>query len=422
LRTVRGYFRSRATPIFNLEAMSRRRPTHVGRTSSLSWTVLVLLLLLAGLLGAIVVLLQREAVRNDRQQATTELQSATQVASSLLVPQRAALRARAEKLATSTELRRAAATGDTQALRAIAERNAASLLYRGTRIGRLVAGPRFTTTIVLRSGGVVAARLTLARALRPPDLSLPPKATLVVSSSGAVSDRSRVVAAVPLAAHAWVVASEPVSAVTARSTAYLRRLLVAAFLTFLVGAFVATRLLRPVAAIVDELSERAERDGLTGLVNRRELDERLREELQRAARYEMHLALVLVDVDDFKQLNDRYGHQFGDRVLQAVAGVLASSVRELDVTARYGGEEFAIVLPGTAASGAARVAEHVRVALMELDLEAPDGTRAAVTASFGVADFPSAATLDELVESADRCLYEAKRKGKNRVAAEPVFG
>jgi diguanylate cyclase (GGDEF)-like protein len=403
--------------------MSRRRPTHVGRTSSLSWTVLVLLLLLAGLLGAIVVLLQREAMRNDRRQATTELQSATQVASSLLVPQRAALRARAQRLATTTELRRAVATGDTQALRAIAKRNAAAISYRGARIGRLVAGPRFTTTIVLRSGGVVVARVTLARALRPPHISLPPEATLVVSSSGAASDRSRVVAAVPLAAHAWVVAGEPVSAVTARSTAYLRRLLVAALLTFLVGAFVATRLLRPVAAIVDELSERAERDGLTGLANRRELDERLREELQRAARYEMHLALVLVDVDDFKQLNDRHGHQFGDRVLQAVAGVLASSVRELDITARYGGEEFAIVMPGTAASGATRVAEHVRVALTELDLVAPDGTRAAVTASFGVADFPSSATLDELVESADRCLYEAKRSGKNRVAAaEPVFG
>ena len=383
----------------------------------------MLLLLLAGLLGAIVVLLEREAMRNDRQQATTELQSAAQLASSLLTPQRVALRARAKRLAASSELRHAAAIGDMQTLRAIAERKDAAISYRGARIGRVAAGPRFTTTIVLRSGGAVVARVTLARPLRSPHLSLPPAATLVVATGGAaLADRSHVVAAVPLATHAWVVASEPVSAVTARSRAYLRRLLVAALLTFLLGAFVATRLLRPLAAIVDDLSERAERDGLTGLANRRELDERLREELHRAARYEMHLALVLVDVDDFKQLNDRHGHQFGDRVLQEVAGVLASSVRELDVAGRYGGEEFAIVMPGTAATGAARVAEHVRHALTELDLVAPNGERAVVTASFGVADFPSAGSLDELVARADHYLYAAKRSGKNKVAvADPVF-
>jgi diguanylate cyclase (GGDEF)-like protein len=403
--------------------MSRRRPVHTGRTSSLSWTALVLLLLLAGLLGAIVVLLEHEAVRNDRRQAATELQSAAQVASSLLAADRTTLKAQAQRLAASPELRRATATGDTQALRTIATKHGASISYRGARIGRLAREPRLTTTIVLRSGGTVAARVTLARSVRTPHVSLPSGATLVAASRPAVPDGSNVVAAVPVAPRAWIVASEPVSAVTARSRAYLRRLLVAALLTFLVGGFVATRLLRPVAAIVDELSEKAERDGLTGLANRRLLDERLREELQRAMRYEMHLALVLVDVDDFKQMNDRHGHQFGDRVLQQVAGVLASSVRELDVTGRYGGEEFAIVMPGTAASGAARVAEHVRRALAELDLVAPNGERATVTASFGVADFPSAATLDELVEQADRYLYAAKRSGKNKVAApEPVFG
>jgi len=397
--------------------MTRRRPP------SLSWTALALLLLLAGLLGAIVVVLQREAVRNDRRQAATELQSAAQIAASLLAPQRAALRAEARRLAASPGLRRAAATGDTQALRAIAKQNRASISYRGARIGRLASAPRLTTTLVLRSGGTVAARVTLARSLRQPHVSLPPAATLVVASANAVSDGSRVIAAVSLAPHAWLVASEPSAAVTARSRAYLDRLLVAALLTFLVGAFVATRLLRPVAAIVDELSEKAERDALTGLANRRQLDERLREELQRAVRYEMHLALVLVDVDDFKRMNDGHGHQFGDRVLQEVAGVLARSVRELDVTGRYGGEEFAIVMPGTAAAGAARVAENVRHALTELDLVAPNGEHVTVTASFGVADFPSAATLDELVERADESLYSAKRSGKNRVAvAEPAFG
>jgi len=265
--------------------------------------------------------------------------------------------------------------------------------------------------------------VTLARHLRPPHVALPPGATLALTPQRPSSDRSDVAAAVSFAPDAWIVASVRSADVTARSRVYLNRLLAAALLTFLVGAFVATRLLRPVAAIVDELSQRAERDGLTGLANRRMLDERLREELERATRYEMHLALVLVDVDDFKQLNDRHGHQFGDRVLQEVAGVLASSVRELDVAGRFGGEEFALVMPGTSAVGAARVAENVRRALTELELVAPDGERASVTASFGVADYPSASTLDELVAQADGCLYTAKRSGKNRVAArEPAFG
>jgi len=171
------------------------------------------------------------------------------------------------------------------------------------------------------------------------------------------------------------------------------------------------------ARMVGDLSERAERDELTGLANRRALDDRLREEIDRARRYGTHLTLVLIDLDDFKHVNDRYGHQCGDDVLRVVGALLSRSVRELDLAARYGGEEFALVLPGTVADGARRVAEKIRATVGAVEIPAPSAERIRVTASFGMAEFPAWSTVEELIAEADRCLYEAKRHGKNRVMA-----
>lgn len=163
-------------------------------------------------------------------------------------------------------------------------------------------------------------------------------------------------------------------------------------------------------------------DPLTGLANRRSGEELLRSELSRAERFGGELAVVLVDLDGFKDVNDRHGHPFGDVVLCAVARRLSETVREVDVAARWGGEEFCLLLPGTDAAGGAHVAERARLALEEHPLEAPDGTPVRVTASFGVAAFPGHRGEAALVEAADEALYEAKRAGKNRVviAAEPV--
>jgi diguanylate cyclase (GGDEF)-like protein len=158
-------------------------------------------------------------------------------------------------------------------------------------------------------------------------------------------------------------------------------------------------------------------DSLTGLANRRSVEEKLRGEVARAVRSDESMCFVLADIDDFKLVNDRYGHAFGDEVLKEFAAVLAETVRESDAAGRWGGEEFALVLSGTDLNGGMRLAERARAALAARAVLLPDGTRIEVTASFGVAAFPEVPERDLLLEAADSALYEAKRAGKNQVAA-----
>jgi diguanylate cyclase (GGDEF)-like protein len=164
------------------------------------------------------------------------------------------------------------------------------------------------------------------------------------------------------------------------------------------------------------VKQQAVTDELTQLANRRRFTETLATEVRRAERFGDPLALVLMDIDDFKAINDRHGHAVGDRVLQRFADVLRQNVRDFDLPVRYGGEEFAILLPETGLDGGERLARRLQNALARLRVPEIRSDRAPVTASFGVASFPAARSAEELLAEADRALYKAKAEGKNRVA------
>ena len=161
----------------------------------------------------------------------------------------------------------------------------------------------------------------------------------------------------------------------------------------------------------------AYRDELTGLYNYRFLMEYVERELVRGARYGTPVSLVMVDVDDFKKYNDRFGHEAGNEILAAIAKLLSESVRELDLTVRYGGEEFTIVLPSTTKAGAELVAQRARKSIADHDFAGEDPKRGGkLTVSMGLATFPhDASDVDDLIRHADRALYMAKADGKNRV-------
>ena len=166
---------------------------------------------------------------------------------------------------------------------------------------------------------------------------------------------------------------------------------------------------------VEEARREAVTDDLTALYNRRACDKRLAEEVDRAQRYGRPLSVLMVDVDHFKAVNDRYGHPGGDLVLKQVAQRLARQLRQVDVAARYGGDEFMVILPETPGESAALVADRICRAIAAETVAMPSGDEVPVTVSIGVASFPDDAdTRDGLISAADRALYAAKHTGRNR--------
>ncbi|PKN32237.1 MAG: hypothetical protein CVU63_19815 [Deltaproteobacteria bacterium HGW-Deltaproteobacteria-20] len=162
----------------------------------------------------------------------------------------------------------------------------------------------------------------------------------------------------------------------------------------------------------EHFSEASVTDDLTGLINRRAFDQRLSDEVERAVRYKTPLSLVMIDLDGFKEVNDRYGHAAGDALLRATGTLLRSELRATDAAVRYGGDEFALVLPGVHKTGAWAVAEKICASLRQLQAAAgDDGPKVSATASMG----EHCTDASALLESADAALYRAKRAGRNRV-------
>lgn len=167
------------------------------------------------------------------------------------------------------------------------------------------------------------------------------------------------------------------------------------------------------------LYELAMVDGLTGLFMRRYFDARIEEEIERSRRYGTPFSVLMIDVDDFKMLNDEHGHLIGDRVLRSIANTVKAQLRGVDTAARYGGEEIAVILPRSDMVAAYNVGERIRAAIADsrvtTDSEPPKVL--SVTASFGVASYPESKAADgeDLIRRADRALYRAKKTGKNRV-------
>jgi diguanylate cyclase (GGDEF)-like protein len=173
--------------------------------------------------------------------------------------------------------------------------------------------------------------------------------------------------------------------------------------------------------LYEKIEELAITDSLTHLFTRRYSLERLNEEFFRAVNQKLNLSFLMIDVDDFKSYNDKYGHQVGDVILKEIASVIKLSIREIDLLGRFGGEEFICILPETSKEGANFAAERIREAIEAKEIKAYDEVLK-TTISIGLATFPNdASSPAELIDKSDWALYRAKKMGKNRVCSFAVF-
>lgn len=276
-------------------------------------------------------------------------------------------------------------------------------------------------TIILNEGGGVAANRVVDEQDSMSVLAARSHATIV--REGAALGTLSVVAAgerflpspdiaiaVPLITHgnvvgvltAWAVTRVPQTSITALET---------------LAPYAAAQLAS--AKELVQMRTLAERDGLTGLHNRRAFDQHLNAETARFDRYRRPYALVMMDIDHFKKINDQYGHDAGDSVLRDVARCITTSLRDVDVAARFGGEEFALLLPETDKSHAVVIAERIRARVEAARFEWR-GAVIPVTLSAGIAAIPEHdARPEDIVREADQLLYAAKRQGRNRVVHKP---
>jgi diguanylate cyclase (GGDEF)-like protein len=398
---------------------------------------------------ATVHILDANALQNERSRADSALRAQLQGASEELGRLGDDASNRADDLARSPALQHAFIAGDRVTIKRIAAgapgvlfylrrapvagkrppvalTRSISLTVNGKRVGAVVA------TIALNRR--LAARLRQASARARSDRLLIVRERAVVGTGERVQLRGHTVqvggeayrtllSRVPNATGITLFALRPEKAITANVRPYQRRIFYAALGSFALLVLVALTFARPILSTLGDfrrVASQAATDGLTGVANRRSFDDELALEWRRAERVGDSLALVLVDLDDFKSVNDGRGHQAGDAVLRRVATILDSGARQVDLAARYGGEEFALLTPETDLVGATKLAERLRADLEAATIELPNGGELSVTASFGVAVKGELQKPEQLVAAADEALYEAKRNGKNRVvAADP---
>jgi diguanylate cyclase (GGDEF)-like protein len=427
----------------------RHLTDHSSRLPVIRYAVL-LFLLTAALVVAVAVALDRNAERSTWQQNTTALAGGAHVGASAFGALRSNLRVEVSQLATSLPLQRAIVTQNKAQLQQIAAKHHARITVRGRSTGALAPPPHVVSTATITDGVHVLASITVALPLGKDVLTLlrqatplPAHAALLLvrdnhviaggpAGADAAARHGRIMlgttqfavqsAPLPLAHSGMSLASvEPVSAIEVGLRRYRRLVILAALATLALAAALATRLARPLAHVVGEvarLSRQAQTDALTGLANRGGLSDRLDRELARASEDGTRVSFVIADVDNFKSINDVYGHPKGDEIIRAVAQAIAGAVREIDLAARYGGDEFAIVLPGARLADAKRTADRIRRAVAAIAPAGIDDAR--VTMSFGVAEFPTYSGVPALVGAADAALYQAKWGGKNQVATATV--
>jgi diguanylate cyclase (GGDEF)-like protein len=435
-----------ASPAERQETPRRRTPT-LTRRSALQ--LLAALLVVAGIpVIATVRILDANALRNERSHADAALQVQLQSATNELQGKVDDAAGKAVDISGLPSLQRAFLTSNRPAIRRLARAypgfafylhgrhvagavpkiaitRAASLLLNGKPFGRVVASVPLDREL-LRD---------LRRASGPArgDRLLFVNGSAVLGSGQRVSVDGKTIRIdktsyrgqfrpIPNASQARLLGLRPTAEIVAAAEPYQQRVLFAALGSFALLVLVGLLFGGPIVRTLGDfrrIASQAATDSLTGLANRWTFDEELALEWRRAERVGDPLALVLVDIDDFKAINDTYGHQVGDEVLRGVGRVLSANVRQVDLAARYGGEEFAIIVPETDLEGAVQLAERLRVALEQERINVPDGSHIAVTASFGAAVKGGLPRAEQLVAAADATLYEAKRSGKNRVAPAP---
>ncbi|MGN6430655.1 MAG: diguanylate cyclase [Gaiellaceae bacterium] len=399
---------------------------------------------------ATVHILGSNALQNEQARADTALRGELQSAGERLGQFADDASNHADDLAQSSELQHAFIAGDRATIRRIAAQNAGVLFYlrrervAGERpahaltrsISLTVNGARIGTVVATISlNGRLAERLQRAAGNSRTDRLLIVRAHTVVGTGRHVQLRGHTVVVgkrsyrglltrVPNAVGISLFALRSEKTIEANVRPYQQRILFAALGSFALLVLVAVAFARPIINTLGDfrrVASQATTDSLTGLANRRSFDDELALEWRRAERIGDPLALVLVDLDNFKSINDGRGHQAGDAVLRRVGAILDSGARSADLAARYGGEEFALLAPETDLLGATKLADRLRADLEAATIELPDGNELSLTASFGVAVKGTLERPEQLIAAADEALYEAKRNGKNRVvAADPA--